>query len=217
MTNSAHPPFWAEPALRAVLPRDRAEDVTGDLLEILRGDTALRGSPFRQSVWYLRHVVGYFLRAYWFFPAALGGMLVLNDALNTFRDVAGARSGPDLLGPAVTTIFLFASLYGGSRTSRVAGGVVAAVGTHIVAWTVMMLWFLATTYPFALVQERNPYWLNAWRSSAARDESFMHWIVWDNIGAVMLGGTVLLVLAIGIGLAGGVASSGLRPTSHARA
>jgi hypothetical protein len=193
------------------------EDVTGDLLETVADDPVLSASRTRTAMWYARVAAEYFLRACWVCPAVLIVMLVLNDLSNTFRDASGARSGPDFIGPLVMTVFLFAGLHGGWRTGRAAGGVVAAVATHVLAWGAMTLWWLMTTYPCARVQEANPYWVRAWQRSAAPGETFMRWIAWDNVGAVVLGGTMLLFLATGIGLAGGTAGGQLRRRQNARA
>jgi hypothetical protein len=157
----------------------------------------------------MRQVVGVFLRAYWVFPLALVAVLITNDLFNTFRDANGRSLAPNLLGPALLPLFFFGGLVGGWRTRRVAGGIAASVGSHVCAWVVMKLWWIGTTYPFALSQQHNPYWVQAWQGSASPGESFMHWIVWDNIGAIVLGGSALLVVSALLGAVGGAIGSGL--------
>jgi hypothetical protein len=202
MTPAAHPPFWAEPLLGTLLPPDRVDDVMGDLVE------ACREQPRRAvstHLWWARYVGGLFLRTYWLFPLVLVAMLIVGDILNTFRDVHGG-DGP-LHGLPIFTIYGAAGLLGGYRTRRMVGGLVAAVGSHLAGWTGITLWWAITTYPFALSQQHHPYWINAWQGSAAPGESFMHWIVWDNVGAVLLGGSALLLLSLALGLAGGIIGS----------
>ena len=203
------PPLWAEPLLRAVLPPDRRDDVTGDLLETFRETPRLSTRPIAAEMWYARQLAGRFLRTYWMFPALLTVVFITNDLSNTFRDVSGTR-GPDVLGLALATLLLSAGIYGGWRTRLVRGGIAASVGTHAFTWMCMMLWWAVTTYPFALSQQQNPYWIHAWRSSSQPGETFMHWIVWDNVGAVLLGGSMLLLFALALGVVGGTAGSVLK-------
>jgi hypothetical protein len=216
MSAPARPPFWAEPLLRWLLPPDRVDDVTGDLLEAYRDDPPQWGGLSR-AAWWARQVLGQFLRAYWLFPLALAATLVANDLFNTFRDADGHRLGPNLFGPTLITAYSVAGLLGGWRTRRVAGGLVASTGSHVIGWSLVTCWWTVTTYPFALSQQHNPYWINAWHWSASPGESFMHWIVWDNAGAVVLGGAALLLLSLATGLAGGFIGRmlpGPRRTAH---
>jgi hypothetical protein len=106
---------------------------------------------------------------------------------------------------------LTAGTYGGWRSRRISGGLVASVGAHLVAWSCVVCWWAFTTYPFARSQQHDPYWIRAWQGSAAPGESFMHWIVWDNVGATIVGGTALLIRALALGLAGGAVGRLLPP------
>jgi hypothetical protein len=211
MTPAARPPFWAEPLLRALLPPDRVEDVVGDLLEDVRERPR---SAIAAHVWWAGCAVGLFLRTFWVFPLLLAAAGVIGDLFNTFGDVHPTSS---LHGIPIFTTFGAAGLYGGFRTRRVSGGLVGAVGSHLTSWTAMTLWWTLTTYPFAFRQQQSPYWINAWHWSAAPGESFMHWILWDNVGAVVLGGLAFLLLSTVLGLVAGVIGSGLgrrhRPVS----
>ena len=204
------PPAWADPVLRALIPRDRADDVTGDLLETFRDTPQLRRSTLAGELWYGRQVVGLFVRAYWFFPLILAATFAANDVSNTFRAVNGAPRMPDVLGVAIVSVFLAAGFWGGWRTRRVVGGIAAATGTHALTWAWMTAWWTVTTYPFALSQQSQPYWIEAWRSSSQHGESFLHWIVFDNVGAVILGGSMLLLVSLMLGAIGGGAATGLR-------
>jgi hypothetical protein len=144
--------------------------------------------------------------------------MVSSDLFNTFRDANGNNLGPNLFGPTLFTVFSGAALLGGWRTRRVIGGIVASTGSHLVAWSCITCWWAITTYPFALSQQHNPYWIKAWQWSSVPGESFMHWIVWDNVGAMVLGGSALLLLAAGLGVIGGIAGSWMgRNRPHLRA
>lgn len=210
MTAPSIPPFWAEPALRTLLPRDRADDVTGDLLETFRDTPSLSQSAVSGELWFGRQIASVFLRAYWLFPLTLAAAFVTNDMSNTFRDATGAPRIPDILGGSIVAVFLAAGVFGGWRTRRVLGGAAAAAGTHLFAWTFMTAWWAVTTYPFALQQRDNPYWVRAWQSSSTTGETFIHWIVWDNVGAVLLGGSILLLFSLALGLVGGATGGYIR-------
>jgi hypothetical protein len=48
------------------------------------------------------------------------------------------------------------------------------------------------------VQQANPYWVQAWHWSIAHhhgapNETFVHWLYWDNVGALFIASIVLLV------------------------
>ena len=115
-----------------------------------------------------------------------------------------------------------ASVYGSWRTQRFGSGFVAALGAFVVVWVFMMLWWNITFYPFAQVQQSNPYWVQAWQWSTHRpnqspNETFLHWIFWDNVGALIIFSFVgLTVSAICGGLGGlvGLKSAHSRPASH---
>jgi hypothetical protein len=203
MTSAARAPFWVEPLLRSLLPPDRVDDVMGDLLEASRERP--HGAVAAQSGW-ARYVAGLFLRTFWPFPVLLAAIGVAADLFNTFGQI---HPNSPLHGVPLFTIFGAAGLYGGFRSRRAFGGVVAAVGTHLTSWSIMTFWWAATTYPFAFRQQQSAYWIDAWHWSAAPGESFMQWIVWDNVGAVVLGGSALLLLSLVLGLAGGITGSRL--------
>jgi hypothetical protein len=199
-------PFWAELILCSLLPPERVDDVTGDLIELSREEPRT-SAGWRRHAWWARQAGGQFLRSYGLFPLALVVMMISNDLFNTFRDSAGNNRGSNLFGPVLFTVFACAALLGGWRTRRISGGVVASTGSHLMAWTGIACWWTLTTYPFAFSQQRNPYWIRAWHWSAAPGESFMHWIIWDNVGAALLGGSVLLLLSLLLGLIGGAIGS----------
>jgi hypothetical protein len=215
MTSAPQLPGWARPMLRSLLVPARRDDVIGDLVETVRENRSL-WNGLDARIWWARQVLGLFVRTYWGFPLLLIATLVSNDLLNAFRDASGNRLGPDLFLPTVFVVFVCAGLLGGWRTQRTSGGIAASAGSHLLAWTFMNVWWLVTTYPFALRQQHNPYWINAWQGSAAPGESFLHWIAWDNVGAFLLGGSVLMIAAIVLGATGGIAGRLSRPGQPAR-
>ncbi len=83
------------------------------------------------------------------------------------------------------------------------GGFIVALGTFFVVWLFMAVWWNATVYPFAQVQQSNPYWAEAWQSSTdTPDETFLHWIFWDNIGALFFLGISMLSASVVCGSIG---------------
>jgi hypothetical protein len=205
MHATASPPAWAEAALRSLLALDRAESVSGDLLEEYRDEKRAALGARAADVWYLTQVAGICFRKYGGFGAVLIMALVAHDLFNTFRDPAGVVyfDMPSYLVVPEFTVFMMAGVYGAWVTGRARGGVAAAVGTYLMTWVFMAAWWMATFYPFAQFQETNPYWIGAWHYSDAPGESFEHWIFWDNVGAVIVSGGVMLLLSVLLGSVGG--------------
>ncbi len=209
-----NPPEAAELILRAILPVAARESVSGDLLEEYRECRVPASGRFRADLWYWRQVGGMWLRAYWglVLPAVL--LLVVYDVFNTFRAPSGAsyldglpRLVLAMISPlGVVGLLALATAYGSWRTERWQGGFVAALGVSVIVWVFMVAWSNATFYPFAQVQQSNPYWVGAWQwsthrgapgggpgSSPGTQETFLHWIYWDGVGALFIGGIALLV------------------------
>src|SRR5207249_11887082 len=95
------------------------------------------------------------------------------------------------------------------RTERWHGGVVATAGLFIVMCLFMAFWWTATFYPFAQVQQTNPYWIHAWQWSIHRahsDETFLHWIFWDNVGALIIFSMVMCAISSICGVVGSTVS-----------
>ena len=223
-----NPPEAAQALLHGLLPVDMRESVSGDLLEEYRESRVPAAGEFRADLWYWRQVGGIWLRAYWWLvvPAVL--LLVIGDLFNTFRAPSGASylDGLPALALAVMSplgvvgLLGLASVYGSWRTKRWEGGLVAALGVSLVVWLFMVAWSTATVYPFAQVQQSNPYWVEAWQWSThragAREETFLHWIILDNVGAMVIGGIALFVASVvwgGIGGTLGAITSRRRPTA----
>ncbi|HMD33585.1 MAG TPA: permease prefix domain 2-containing transporter [Vicinamibacterales bacterium] len=211
MTN---PPAVGDRLLRALLPPASAETMTGDLLEEYRDTRVPAVGRRRADFWYARQVAGVFLRTYGWFVVPVILVLVIHDLFNTFRDPSGASyldAAPVLVRLPLGTpgigvgALLAAALYGTWRTQRWAGGVVATAGIFLVTWLFMALWWPATFYPFAQVQQHNPYWIQAWQWSTNRshtNEPFLRWIFWDNVGGMIFFGMAMAVVSSACGIVG---------------
>ena len=219
-----NPPAVPQALLRTLLPVDALETVSGDLLEEYRAARMPSVGRLRADFWYWRQVGGIWLRAYWWFLVPVILLLVIHDIFNTFRAPSGAsyldgEPALALMSPLVIVgFFALAGAYGSWRTQRWAGGLVAAFGTFVVVWLFMVVWWNATLYPFAQVQQSNPYWIQAWQWSTHRanpssffgftpdtpDETFLRWIFWDNIGGLFFLGISMLAASV---VCGGIGST----------
>jgi hypothetical protein len=211
----SNPPAVPQALLSLLLSPDARESVCGDLLEEYRESRAPVLGKRRADVWYWRQVLGIWLRTYWWVVVPLILVLVVHDIFNTFRAPSGASYLDGLpllarvpLSPVVAVaFFVMAGAYGSRRTKEFNGGLVAALGTFVLLWLFMVIWWNATFYPFAQVQQSNPYWIQAWQWSTARahtpNESFIDWIFWDNVGALFFGGLALSIASI---ICGGIGS-----------
>jgi len=233
-----NPPALAQELLSVLLPADARETVCGDVLEEYRESRVPALGERRADVWYWRQVVGIWLRTYWGFVVPVILLLVVGDIFNTFRAPSGASYLDRLpmlahlpLSPFVAVgFFVMAGAYGSWRTREFAGGLVAALGTFVVMWLFMVIWGTVTFYPFAHVQQSNPYWIQAWQWSTHRahppstfgfnpdtpDEGFLNWIFWDNIGALLFGGVAMLIASSicgGLGSALGLIAARQRPAT----
>jgi hypothetical protein len=214
-----HPPEVAELILRALLPLHMRETVSGDLLEEYRESRVPAVGAFRADLWYWRQVGGMWLRAYWWLVVAAVLLHIVHDVFNTFRAPSGASyldGVPALVVAVLSPLGLvglvgLATAYGSWRAGRWQGGFIAALGVAAIVWVFMAAWGNATFYPFAKVQEANPYWVQAWQWSIHRPgvpqhasaETFQHWMYWDGVGALIIAGIVLLVASF---VSGGIAA-----------
>jgi hypothetical protein len=202
------------------LPVHTRETVVGDLLEEYRDARVPTLGRLRSDLWYWRQVSGMWLRAYRWFVVSSILLGVVLDIFNTFRAPSGASYLDGLsnldqnLSPFVQIgLFALVAAYGSWRTERWAGGFVAAVGMFVVVWWFKAFWWNATLYPFAQVQQSNPYWIQAWHWSTHRaqpsslfgfnpdtpDETFLRWIFWDNVGALFFVGIFMLAASVVFG------------------
>ena len=93
----------------------------------------------------------------------------------------------------------------------------AASGTFIAVWLLITAWWNTTLYPFALIQQSDPYWIHAWQWSIhgthaplwfwfnanTPSESFLRWAFWENVAAQIVVGASMLGMAI---VGGGIGS-----------
>jgi len=221
-----NPPAVPAALLHLLLPIEARESVSGDLLEEYREARIPALGRRRANLWYWRQVGGIWLRTYWWFVVPVIVVLVVHDIFNTFRAPSGA-SYLDILPPLALAplsplvgigFFGLAGAYGSWRTQRWAGGFVAALGTFFVVWLFMAVWWNATLYPFAQVQQSNTYWIQAWQWSTHRahpssffgfnpdtpDETFLRWIFWDNVGGLFFLGIAMLTASA---VCGGIGST----------
>jgi len=232
-----NPPALPQALLHLVLPVETRESVVGDLLEEYRDSRFPSMGRFRANLWYWRQVSGFWLRAYWAFVVPVFGLFALRDVLGVFRSPSGLPYfNVEFLFGLVTMsplVFLLAGAYGSWRTRRWAGGLVATSGMFIASWLLITAWWNTTLYPFALIQQSDPHWIQAWQWSIHRtqtpwlfwfhpdtpDESFLRWAVWDNVGAQIFTGASMFGMAI---IGGGIGSmlgriTPRRPSGHAQA
>jgi hypothetical protein len=192
----------------ASLPADHAESVSGDLLEAYRDEQVPTRGRTGADWWYVRQVALVSTQSYGLWLIALIALFVLSDVSNAYRFAV------PLVGPsAAVCLMLAASVHGGWRSVRVAGGLLAGATTCTLLWLFMATWWMTTWYPFALVQQGEPYWIAAWHSSAAPGETFTHWIFWDNVGATVMSGLVLNASGLAVGFVGGLIGSTARRLS----
>jgi hypothetical protein len=209
-----------------VLRADARETVSGDLLEEYRDARVPTIGRWRADLWYWRQIGGMWLRAYWMFVVPVIALIVIHDVFNTFRAPSGASyldGVPSRIVVPLSPLFaigLFAivAAYGTWRTQRWSGGFVAAVGMFIAVWVFMAVWWNATLYPFAHVQQSNPYWIQAWHWSTHRvppssffgfnpdtpNETFLRWMFWDNVCGLFFLGLSLMVVSL---VCGGIGST----------
>jgi hypothetical protein len=202
-----NPPTLPQALLHALLPVEGCESVVGDLLEEYRDSRVPSMGRFRANVWYWRQALGFWLRAYWAFVVPVFGLFVVRDALSVFRSPSGLPYvNVEAVFALVTLspfVFLLAGVYGSWRTRRLAGGIVAALGTFIAAWLLITAWWNTTLYPFALVQQSDPYWIRAWHWSDPAGVSFLRWAVRENVVAQIVTDASMLAMAI---VGGGIGS-----------
>ena len=222
-----NPPAFAQGVLELLVRADAREAVGGDLLEEYREARVPALGEWRADLWYWRQVFGIWMRTYWAFVIPPVLLLIVSDVFNTFRAPSGLSYLDGLptvarlaLSPAgAMGFFVIAGAYGSWRTRNFGGGLLAAQGTFVVMWLFMTAWWNVTWYPFAQVQQSNPYWIHAWQWSTQRahvpQESFLNWIFWDNVGAMLFGGSAMLMASAICGCIG--SGVGLISTRRRRA
>jgi hypothetical protein len=220
------PPAIAQALLALILPVHARETMAGELVDEYRENRIPKLGRWRANVWYWRQVGGIWLHSYGWFVVPVVLLIVVHDIFNAFRALSGISyldGVPPValvsLSPLVVIgLFVLAGGYGSWRTGRWAGGFVAAFGTFVSVWLFMAVWWNATLYPFAQVQQSNPYWIQAWHWSTQRahppsffgfnpdtpGETFLRWMFWDNVGGLFFLGIALLAVSV---VCGGIGST----------
>jgi len=89
-SSTALPPRWAESLLRALLPPEDRDSVSGDLLEEYR-ESMVPALGDKAKAWYVRQVTGYVLRHAWMWGALVGAILVVRYLFDTLSPVQYTR------------------------------------------------------------------------------------------------------------------------------
>jgi hypothetical protein len=208
----ARPPVVAEELLTLLVPPDRFESISGDLLEQYRDEKLPALGPRRAGLWYLRQVGAYFLRASWPFLLLLVAAFIARDLYNTFLNtdsVTNARM-QRLFGWVFFPSLFMAGVHGGRTTGQAAGGALIAAGTQLLVWVTVVVWTIATFHAFLPVMEQRAWWIAAWHYSG-NGESFERWLIEDNIGGLLFGGSLFMIAATVLGVLGGALGTRLRP------
>jgi|RhiMetdeSRZDD1v2_1073273.scaffolds.fasta_scaffold770912_2 hypothetical protein len=170
------PPRWAEAVLRSLLrPADR-ESIPGDLLEEYRAARRPSLGALPANIWYLKHV----LSMLWHLIRPCALVLVGTNVLRVILGVSGewfastprsmtmldliARGlwyGSLVQAPGVALsdalIYLWAGYHGFQRTRLIKTGMLAAVGTSFVGFTILFTAIAVGTPSLLLAPFSNPF------------------------------------------------------------
>jgi len=209
MNPNARPPAWAAWALSSILPPRDRDAVPGDLLEEYRLGRLPAHGKLRADVWFVGQVARHVWRSSWFAIVPLASALMVGDFHHALIDPYSPAFPQNVFGAAVLAGFLMVGIVNGRRTGRVAGAALLTTGTWAGAWLMLGVWWAVTLYPFAPFMRESPYWISAWHYKP-NDLSFERWLLYDNIGAFILGGGLGLATSTIAGLAGGLVGRALR-------
>jgi len=209
MDPNEQPPRWAAWGLASILPSRDREAVPGDLLEEYRLDRLPALGQARADAWFIGQVARHFWRSSWFAIVPLASALMLGDFHHALIDPYSPVFPQNIFGAFVLAGFLMVGIVTGRRTGRVSGATLLTTGTWACAWLMLGLWWAVTLYPFAPIMRESPYWIQAWHYKP-NDLSFERWLLYDNIGAFVLGGGFGLLVSTAAGVAGGVVGRALR-------
>jgi len=210
MNAHARPPEWAVWVLTSILPSRDRDAVPGDLLEHYRLEQVDKRGRLRADVWYVGQVISHLWKSTRLAVLLLATTFVLHDTVNALVDpgLTSTRLESAFVA-AVFAGFLFFGALAGRRTGSIVGAVLTIVAAQACAWLMMGLWWAVTLYPFAQVMRDSPYWIQAWHYRP-NDLSFERWLLEDNMGAFVIGGSVGLAASAVSGVAGGFVGRALR-------
>jgi hypothetical protein len=129
MSASANPPRWADAVLRLVLPPDRFETVSGDLLEEYRETVFPSRGRWRADLWFVRQVGGFVWRATWRWGVPLAALLVGRNALDWFVPPADFKVRSIVTTYAAISLFVGAGFWAAYRTQSFRASVLAGIAT----------------------------------------------------------------------------------------
>lgn len=155
---NVQPPAWAESLLMAVVPCDRRESVSGDLLEGFRENAASLVELRSARWWYVREVASFVWRSVAVWTALVVGLFVTRTVLDAFVPTRDFQVRAAATTFAAVTLWFSIGFLPAWRTGLVRSSVVigAVTGTLAPAMTVvltltMMVGLVATDSQRALM------------------------------------------------------------------
>ena len=130
---SEMPPRWADALLRALLPPEDRDSISGDLLEEYRESTRPALGSRRANVWYVRQVGWYLGRASLPWGGLIGAALVVRYVVDVVVPVSDYRMRSTVLSDAIVATYLLAAFKHSWRTRRFASGLIVAVAAAAIA------------------------------------------------------------------------------------
>ena len=140
LLKTVRPPRWAEVGLHALLRRDDAETVSGDLLEEYRETIYPTRGRWRADLWFVRQVAGFAWRAGGVWGCVQGAAMVGRDGLDWFAPTNYFYTRSLITTWVAIAIFLTAgfwtawrsrSLRLGALAGFLAGGIAAVVSVAV--------------------------------------------------------------------------------------
>ena len=149
------PPRWAYALLQSLLRPSDAESIPGDLLEEYREVKYPSRGHLRADAWYVRQVLSILWRVVWPFVVAIAALRILSFPLpRGWNPSLVPAPGVSLLDGLV---FLWAGYYGSQRTGRVGTGILVAIVTSLLGFTVFCVCAAITTPNILLAPFEKPF------------------------------------------------------------
>lgn len=129
---SDRPPRWPEHVLRAVLPSDRFESVSGDLLEAYRVTVRPARGTVAADAWYIGQVAGFVWRATIVPGGIFGGAVAFRTALDWFVPPSDFHVRATVSTYLAISILLAVGCWASWRSGSLVAGSVAGMATTTV-------------------------------------------------------------------------------------
>jgi hypothetical protein len=126
---TATPPDWAEALLRLVLDSEKADTVTGDLLEEYRASIHPARGQQAADRWYVRQTLGYVVRSTGGWAALFGGAFVARTALDWLVPTTDFYLRATVSTWLGVGTLMAAGLWAGWRSANFAAGTLAGLAT----------------------------------------------------------------------------------------